>query len=269
MLNIPSIFIFSGLAAAIAVLGFVIVHRVVKPIDLDEHQGFLDAMLNIVGTLVSILLGLLVAAALDHYQSLERSVDRESTCVSQVFRLSAGVPVEMQDRIRRKCMEYSQQVVEVEWPAMARGEASHQVLATYAQLLHDIVTFKPSDNGESNVHNALISAVQEIGDARRERLLVLHSTWTAHLMPLLIMCSAIVLAFAYIYVRRGAVLHGVLICFVAVALGGNLGLVFLLSNPFNGDWKIHPRGFDLNRRLLLELKASPDLQRILGRTETR
>jgi hypothetical protein len=260
MPHIPSIFVYSALAALVAVVGFMIVHRITKPIDLDEHQGFLDAMLNIVGTLVSILLGLLVAAALDHYQSLELSVDREATCVSQVFRLAAGLPDEMRDDLRRLCGQYCELVVNDEWPAMAERKSSHRVLVTYAKLINKVVTFRPQSNGESNVHNALISATEEIGDARRERLLVLHSTWIRQLMPLLLMCSGIVLAFAYIYVRRGAILHGVLICFVAIALGGNLGLVFLLSNPFSGDWKIQPRGFHLNRRLLLELKNSAELK---------
>src|SRR4030095_7287419 len=147
MSDIPSIFFLTAGAAIVAVVGFMIVHRVIKPIDLDEHQGFLDAMLNIVGTLVSIL--------------------------------------------------------------------------------------------------------------------ALHSPWIRHLMPILLICSAIVLAFAYLYVRRGAVLHGVLICFVAVALGGNLGLVFLLSNPFSGDWKIQPRGFELNRQILQKLQSSPELRKLL------
>ena len=84
--GIPSIFVFSAGAAIFAVVGFMLVHRVIKPIDLDEHQQFLDAMLNIVGTLVSILLGLLVAAALDHYQSLVESVDSEASNVAAVFR---------------------------------------------------------------------------------------------------------------------------------------------------------------------------------------
>jgi len=45
-----------------------------------------------------------------------------------------------------------------------------------------------------------------------------------------------------------------------MALGGNLGLVFLLTNPFKGDWKIQPRGFELNNEILKMLHDSPELQ---------
>ncbi len=260
--GIPSVFAFSAGAAIIAVVGFLIVNRLVKPIDLEGHQQFLDAMLNIVGTLVSILLGLLVAAALDHYQALEGSVDSEASSVAEIFRLTSGLPADTQEALRKLLLNYSSEVVDDEWPAMANGQVSNKVVLTYFKMVVEIANFRPSNDGESNLHSALISSVQQIGDSRRQRILVLHSNWTRQLMPLLLMCSAIVLAFAYLYVRRGAVLHGVLICFVAITLGGNLGLVFLLSNPFAGDWKIEPRGFELNNQLFKRLLVDPDLQKL-------
>ena len=260
MFAIPSIVLLSGGAAVIAVIGVVIANRLIKPIDLNEHQGFLDAMLGIVGTLVSILLGLLVAAALDHYQALEQSVDTEAANVAQVYRLSSGLPKEVQSRIKKLCLEYCSQVIQEDWPAMSKGTYSHRVLVTYAHLMGLVVTFQPSTNGETNLHSSLLGAIQQISDARRQRILALHSAWTQHLMPVLLMCSAIVLGFAYLYVRKGAILHGVLICFVAVALGGNLGLVFLLTNPFSGDWQIQPRGFEMNLLVLKELNSALEQQ---------
>jgi len=261
--NVPSIFVLTGGAAVVAVVGFVIVHRLAKPINLEEHQGFLDAMLSIVGTLVSIVLGLLVAAALDHYQDIVRSVDAEAASVTQIFRLSSGLPGDVQKTLHQLCIDYCDEVINEEWPAMARGELSNKVLATYAQIVAEVVKFHPSNDGESNLHSALISAMQQIGDCRRQRILALHSPWIGHLMPILLVCAAIVLAFTYLYVRRGAIFHAFLIGLVAIALGGNLGLVFVLSNPFSGDWRIPPRAFELNVKLLQEVKSMPELYKLL------
>jgi hypothetical protein len=260
MFSIPSIILLSAGSAVVAVTGFLLVRSLVKPIDLGEHQGFLDAMLSIVGTLVSILLGLLVAASLDHYQTLEQSVDTEAANVGQIYRISEGLPNDVRDKIQAHCNAYCDGVVQDEWPAMAKGEHSHKVLMTYRKMLEAIVKYEPATNGQTNLHSSLLSAMQQIADCRRQRLLALHSAWRDHLMPVLLMCSAIVLAFAYLYVRKGAILHGVLICFVAIALGGNLGLVFLLSNPFSGDWQIRPRGFELNKQIFKEVETSGELQ---------
>jgi hypothetical protein len=260
---LPSIFILSAGAAVLAIIGFLIARRVVSPIKHSEHQNFLDAMLGIVGTLVSILLGLLVAAALDRYQVLEQSVDTEAADVSQIMRLTIGLPPQPRQRIRQLCFEYCLGVVNDEWPLMSKGQSSEKVFVTYAQLVAQIARLQPSTNGETNIHNALITAIQQIGDSRRHRIMALHSAWTAHLMPVLIMCSVIVLGFAYLYVRRGELFHGVLICFVAIALGGNLGLVYLLSQPFSGDWSIRPTGFELNIDLVKRVQDNPELKKLL------
>ncbi len=258
--QIPSMFFLIAGSAIVSLVGFLVVHRLVKPIDLNEHQGFLDAMLNIVGTLVSILLGLLVAAALDHYRVLEDSVDQEAASVVQIYRISAGLPLDEGERLRKLCSEYSDQVVQYDWPAMAKGEQSKNVQHTYAKIIAEIVLFKPENEAENNLHNALLEAMQRIGDCRRQRILVLNSNWNSQLMPILIMCSAIVLVFAFLYVKRGAKLHAVLICFVAVALGGNIGMIFVLSNPFSGDWKLQPRGFELNRKLIKQVNSSNEFK---------
>lgn len=263
MNNIPSIVWLSIGSVFVAVFGMLIVPRMVRPLNVDEHQGFIDAMLSIVGTLVSILLGLLVAAALDHYSAMEQTVDLEASSAAQIGRLSFGLPRGAEERIQRLCGEYCRLAVDEEWPAMANGGSSPKLLLNYMQIVGTVVSFRPSNDGETNVHAALITAMLQLGDCRRQRMLALNSPWAAHLMPVLIMCSLIVLAFAYLYVRRGAVLHGVLICMVAVALGGNLGLVFLLSNPFSGEWRIQPKGFQMSLEVLRRIQSNPELRRLL------
>ncbi len=251
MITIPTIYMWSIGSALFALVGMLIAHRLIKPIDLDKHQPSLDATLNIVGTLVSILLGLLVAASLANYQSLQTAVDAEASSVSDVCRLTFGLPPTQQREVLKECLLYCDQVVNDEWPEMMHGHSSQKALGTYVKLLKSIVTLKPSDNGQTNVQNALITAVQTLGDYRRGRVLWIHNRWTKNLMPVLIMCSMIVLIFAYLYVKRGSILlHGFLICFVATALGANLGLIHVLNHPFSGDWTIRPTGFEFNAQLI-------------------
>ena len=74
-------------------------------------------------------------------------------------------------------------------------------------------------------------------------------------MPVLLVCTLILLTFTYFYVRRGAmILHGFLVCLVATALGANLGLIALLGSPFKGDWRIQPEGFRLNSKLIRKIQ---------------
>jgi hypothetical protein len=182
---------------------------------------------------------------------LETDVDSEATGVADVCRLSVGLPLIKQKEILTLCSNYCDQVMNDEWPQLESGHASPQVFATYFALLKTIVTYNPTTSGENNLHSALLNAVQSVADFRRHRILWLHNSWNRNLMPVIIMCTIIVLVFAYLYVKRSSViLHGFLICFVATALGANIGLIALLSNPFRGDWKLQPKGFDMNSKLI-------------------
>jgi hypothetical protein len=251
MFAIPTIYFWSAGSALLALAGMVIAHKLVKPIDVDAHQPFLDATLNIVGTLVSILLGLLVAASLTNYQTLEAGVETEANSVAEICRLSYGLNAIKQREIWDLCLGYCDQVISDEWPDMEKKQSSSVVLTTYVKLVKTIVTLNPTSNGETNLQSSLLSAVQTMGNLRRHRILWLNNNWNRNLMPVVVMCALIVLVFAYLYVKRSSVvLHSFLMCFVALALGANLGMIVLLSNPFNGDWKIQPTGFILNSQLI-------------------
>ena len=253
LLPIPSIYTWSAGAALVAFCGMLIAHRLLKPVDLETHQPFLDATLTIVGTLVSILLGLLVAQSISNYQTLQDDVEAEATSVAAVARLSLGLPVDKQREILHLCVSYCDEVANVEWPEMEKGQSSPEAFNIYVKLLKAVVTYNPTTNGQTNIHSAMLTAVQTLGDYRRHRLFWLQNG-QGKLMPVLFMCAVIVLIFAFLYVKRGSfILHCFLICFVATALGANLGLVVLLNNPYKGDWKIEPTGFRVNSQLIRQV----------------
>jgi hypothetical protein len=237
-------------SALLAVVGFLATRKVLSNVDISEHQNFLDAMFSIVGTLVSLLLGLLVAAALDHYQNLEQVVDTEAAGVAKIFRCARGLPDVNRERIQNLCMEYCDRVLTEEWPAMAKGEVVPRVFETYRQLSDEIITLKPHHDGETNLQASMLNSLDEVGMGRRSRMLALQGVQARFTVPLLILGGAIVLAFSYLYVTRLSVFHGVVISCVAIALGGNLCTVWIFSRPFEGEWRIRPRAFELNARAL-------------------
>lgn len=190
MTGLDPIYLMSFAAGALAFLGFVGACRVTRDLKIEHDHNFLNAMLSIVGTLVSILLGLLVASALDNYRNLEKVVDGEAATVAQVFRLSAGVPEATGNELRTLCEQYSSGVVSDEWPMMERGNESDNITETTIKLIARVVKFRPSTEGESNIHAELLQAVQNVSDGRRQRILALHNEWKQHLAPVLLMCSS-------------------------------------------------------------------------------
>lgn len=253
-----NLLVVSSCSIAVVLLCFVGARRLHKPIDLGTEQGFLDAMLTIVGTLVSIVLGLLVAASLDRYQRFTDAVDSESRAVSDVFRLSRAMPKVEKEEIQTLCLKYCQAVISDEWPSLNKNEASVELYILYGDLLDKVLACKPQTAAETNIHQCMLTAVLEIGDFRRARLLAINGNWMTVLTPVLIFSAITVLFFAYLYMKQGSRLHLLLVGVVTLCLASNIGLIIILNSPFSGPLRIQPRSFQYNIELLTKVLKQMD-----------
>jgi hypothetical protein len=235
--------------------GLYVTTKTIK-IDLDKNGDLIVAMLTILGTLVSVLLGLLVSSADEQYRSLEASVNSEATSVNEVFRLSRGLPQATAVMVQDRCIDYCDRVVADEWPSMRQGESSKAVTKEYARMSDAIVQFRPANNGETALQESLLSATHDIGQNRGLRIVASRSTWTRRLLPLILTCAIVVLACSYLYAGRGSkLLHSVLVGLVAITLGTNIGVIFLMTRPFASEWTIQPEGFELDARVMREYRT--------------
>jgi hypothetical protein len=235
---------------AVALAGLFISSKTLK-IDLDKNGELIIAMLTILGTLVSILLGLLVSSADDQYRTMEACVNTEATSVNEVFRLSRGLPKEAAYAVQDKCIEYCKMVVNTDWPSMRKGEPGIEVTREFANLNDVIVGFHPRSEGEVALQNSMLTALSSVGQNRGLRIVACRSTWTQRLLPLILTCAIVVLSCSYLYVGRGSpLLHAVLTGLVAITLGTNVGVIFLMTRPFTSEWTIQPEGFELSLKLM-------------------
>jgi hypothetical protein len=229
--------------------------KVIK-IDLEKSGELIIAMLTILGTLVSVLLGLLVSSADEQYRSLEASANSEATSVNEVFRLSRGLPQPTSYILQDRCIEYCDKVLEDEWPSMRHGQSSPEVTRVFASISDAIVQFRPANSGEAAIQSGLLSAASQIGQNRGLRIVASRSTWTRRLLPLILTCAIVVLTCSYLYAGRGStLLHAVLTGLVAITLGTNIGVIFLMTRPFSSEWTIQPEGFELDAKVMRQYRS--------------
>ncbi len=253
-MTISPLFYWAAGFLVISLAGLFVSSKAIK-IDLDENGELVVAMLTILGTLVSVLLGLLVSSADDQYRSLEECVNSEATSVNQVFRLARGLPAPTAYVVQDRCIDYCDKVVSAEWPAMKHGGMSEDVTQVYTELSDAIVQFRPANDGEAAVQGAILEATNELGQNRGTRIVACQSSWTHRLLPLILTCAIVVLACSYLYANKGsALLHYVLVGLVAVTLGTNIGVIVLMTRPFASEWAIQPEGFELRVKLMRQFR---------------
>src|SRR5476651_32640 len=88
----------------ISLIGLFISNKIIR-VDLEKNGELIIAMLTILGTLVSVSLGLLVSSADEQYRSLEGSCNAEATSLNEVFRLSRGLPGPTSTMLQDRCIE--------------------------------------------------------------------------------------------------------------------------------------------------------------------
>jgi hypothetical protein len=126
--------------------------------------------LSVLGTTYAVTLGFMLSTEWADFKAAELNVELEANALRNVYRLAEGLP---HDRaaIERLSISYATEVLERDWPEMARGETpdeSHQVNEHLWKALLSVVI----DNSmEVNAHDHALSELSLLTQHRRTRIL--------------------------------------------------------------------------------------------------
>lgn len=258
MIGLSGILIWIGAFVGIALAGLWVTKKFSKQIDVRGNADFLIATVTIVGTLVSVVLGLLVSSSVDQYRELDTSIDTEATSINDVFRLSRGLPPKTATLLQSLCIDYCDDTIKDEWPAMLMKQPSESVTKIFAKLSDTVVTLKGDSTGEAVLQHSLLASLERLAHSRRQRIIAVQSDWMKQALPMLLACSSIIVIITYLYAQaKPSKLDTVLVSFVAIALGSNIGLAFVMSAPIERNWNQPPEQFELNAKYMREYKNTP------------
>lgn len=240
---------------AISLVGQILVNRVAKVDVLEKHHSAGEAMMGVVGTLFSVLLGFMVASAMGKYQDAQMYGQLEASNVASVFRVARGLSDTDRPRIRELCRKYVDDVIDSEWPMMEQKKKINHGWVTYQELWESVVSTVPENDRQSNLQQGMISSMQDLGEQRRARIL-LSETSTPQALWLVVGCGALItVAFTYIFASQFPKVQGVMTTLVATAMALNIWLLSAYSSPYSGELQIKPKMFVLLKESVL---TAPD-----------
>jgi hypothetical protein len=238
------------IAGVVSTLGIIIVRWRVSAKTLMRHQNIADPMLNVVATLYAVLLGFVVAAAMDRYEKARDNADTEATSVHTIYHLARGLSDPSRNLIRNSCREYCLTVIKDEWPQMEHGETSPKAWDAYSQLWDQVMSFSPNNDREICADEGLVAEMQQLAENRSSRVVALKRTVGPATWLFVWGGAAITMAFTYLLASRGTALQNTMTALVAVSIGLNMILLFVIATPFSGDFKIHSTAFELNLQMM-------------------
>lgn len=240
-----------------ALLGQVLVNRFVKREVLEVHHSAGEAMMGVVGTLFSVLLGFMVASAMDKYNDARMHDELEASNVASVFRVARGLSDIDRPRIRQLCREYVDDVINSEWPKMEKGVKINHGWETYQKLWEAVVASVPENDRQSNLQQGLIASMQSLGEHRRARILLAQTGLQPSLWLIVGFGAVITVLLSYVFASQFPKVQGFMTTLVATALALNIWLLSAYSHPYTGELRIRPTMFELLKENILTVPDGP------------
>ncbi len=231
-----------GGATSLAVAGLLVVRRLIPLEVLEANHEVGGILIQIVAPAYAVLLAFVVFVVWTQHDEAEGFVAQEANRVAHLFRIIQGMPEPTQSQIRASLHKYAQIVIEEEWDAMARGEASQHAWDAYDELTH-YSTMAPLRDREGGFERALLENLNALGDLRTRRLLSSQAALPGVLWILLVGGGVITIGFSYLFGMKNLWAQVLMTAAAAGTIAFFLFLILALDLPFTGGARLTPEAF--------------------------
>jgi hypothetical protein len=210
----------------------------------------------VVGTLFAVLLGFMVANAMQRFQDAVNITQQEGSSAMDVYRLAQGLPEPTKSKVTSAVAEYVDSVISDEWPKLAEKQTSARAWKSYGEIWSTSVHYQPTSNGDSNLHAKMLDCLTTFGDCRRQRVEALHNGLPPVLWCVLLAGGAATISFTYFFGIENVRVQVLMTALVSVAICLNLFLLASFDDPFSGDVMVKPTAFVVDQESFKRMAAA-------------
>ena len=244
LLNIPVL----AMAAAILLACYLFtagLYLLITALAVGERARVFKAvspgMLPPMAIIFALLVGFLAAQVWSDLDRANTAVNREASALRAIVLLAAGFPGQPEALLRDLVRRHIQEAVTQEWPAMSRGRATLTLApASLVEALRLSIALEPRGEGQLVAQREIIAALQSALDARRQRIVLSHSSinwvkWTALLMQ----AGLTLLTIGLVHSDNRAT-NRIIMGIFATSVGVAVTLIAAHSRPFAGELSVRP-----------------------------
>ena len=247
----------AGLAASVSVafavatglLAYFGSAKLVSRYQASELRDGAGNLFRVTGILVSLMLALAFADVISDWKSIGRAVDHEAAAISDVFYALRAYDDEATRELRAVLIDYTQTLVDEDWPAMARNELSTRGDALLERLVDGALELPSASRRQEDLRSFILRDLDAMSDSRLVRLNHARAQLPLYL-PIIIF--GFLVTMACLGSNRPQLPLIVLGSLYASLVGLVLYLVVSLSDPFSGWNTVEPATLD---RLLAWMRS--------------
>jgi len=191
-------------------------------------------------TLSALVLTFTLVEAERNFRQVDSNVSTEASQLNQLDRLLARFDAPAAQAARPPLHAYTKAIVD-EWPIMlarSDGQGSDQVAQAFGAMSRAIMAIEPGSSRQSLIYAEMLKSLDMIVESRDRRLESLKMSLPGSYWAV-ILFSVLMLALVSSSIPRTPFRTAVLTAQLAV-LGGYLGFVFVMDQPFAGEGAVSP-----------------------------
>ena len=227
----------------VAVVGLLLVQRLVPPDRREEHNNVAGFIYAVLGVAYAVLLAFVVIAVWQDYETAQTNVESEAHDLAGVYFLASRLPEPERTRLQDLARTYARVVVEEEWPMMERGQTSPRADSLVRRLRSELLTFDPRTEGGQVLYERGLTQLHDALDARRSRLLEVREGIPKLLWVVLVVGGVITVSFTYLFGLKSNLAHALMVAALTLVICGILFTIGEFNNPFSGFVEIRPDAF--------------------------
>lgn len=228
------------LATATGLLVYGISYKLVSRYQSADLKDPASSIFRVIGMLVSLMLSLAFADVIVKWRAVENAVEREAAAISDTFYDLQRFGFETTRESKAILIDYTQAVIDDDWPALANDELGDHAGALKMQLTDSVYSLEPATPSQEKLWSQLLTDIDAISDYRWIRL-------DNSLAEPPIYIFAIVFGFLVTMACFGAYRPQVplvaLLSLYTVFIGLVLYLILAVSDPFQGGVSVNPISF--------------------------
>ncbi len=170
----------------------------------------------------------------ERFADAERDASREAAAVATIFRLSEGVDRQVQDNLRQSLVKYVSDVVGDEWRDMARGGESEDVQRSLGIVYRAILAYRPTGAREAVLFNEILDNLDQVTEARRERLGLASGIVPPILWLVLSIGALLTIGFTFFFGTRNLRAQVLMTAMLAFLIFTVLFVTISIDHPYSG-----------------------------------
>jgi hypothetical protein len=244
----------------LSLIGLFLTRRFILP-RFRYSEGINDAVsgtVQAIGVFYGITVGLIAIGVWNTNSNAGDLVSQEASAIGGLYRDVSGLPAPLRDELPAKLREYTDTVINKEWPAQKRGKIPEDGTRLLNDFQRTLFSYEPASPGQIELHAEALHAFNRLADCRRLRLNAVSNGLSGTMWGVIWVGAIISIGVAYLFKIEDPKMHVVLIALMGGFLAMVLFMISINDRPFYGAVSIPPEPYQLlldrAQRLSTDLK---------------